>query len=136
MDTELFRQLLQGHLVVIPTRNIAGPDGSLLSKSLSHQKFLDDQCVEPGFLCRRPALRIEIVGDLLSGGPFGTQHRDAVQYFVVMFQLFKASHGSDDRMRRHDLACPVAFYLGALGFSEHLDDDAIEHQAGDRLPVV
>lgn len=53
-----------------------------------------------------------------------------------MLQLFKASHGSDNRVRRHDPACPVAFYLGTLGFAEHLDDDAIEHHAGDNLSVA
>ncbi|SDA36973.1 hypothetical protein SAMN03159340_04080 [Sphingomonas sp. NFR15] len=105
-------------------------------KALSCQQLLDDQPIERGFLRGRPAFRIEIVGDLLSGRPFGTQRRDTIQDFVVMFQLFKASYGSDDRMRRHDLACPMAFYLGTFGFSEHLDDDAVEHHAGYRLPVV
>ncbi len=33
------REFQQGHLVVIPTGNVAGQDGSLLSKSLSYQKL-------------------------------------------------------------------------------------------------
>ncbi len=136
MDAELFGEFLQGHLVGIATGNIAGPDGSLLSKSLSYQKLLDDQRVERWLLRRRPAFRIEIVGDLSSGRPLGTQRRDPIQYFVVMLQLFKASYGSDNRMRRHDLSGPVAFYLGTLGFSKHPDDDAIEHHTGDGLPVA
>lgn len=135
MDPELFGEFLQCHLVVIPTGNVAGPDRSLLSKSLSHQELLDDQGVEHWFLRRRPALRIEIVGDLSSGRPLGTQHRDPIQYFVVMLELFKASHGSNDRMCCHDPACPVAFYFGTFGLSEHPDDHAIEHHTGDSLSV-
>jgi hypothetical protein len=115
MDADLFGEFLQGHLVVIAPGNVAGPDGSLLAKSLSYQQLLDDQCVEPWLLRRRPAFRIEIVGDLSSGRPLGTERCDPIQYFVVMLQLFKASYGSDNRMRRYDLSCPVAFYLGTLG---------------------
>lgn len=100
VDAELFGEFLQCYLVVIPTGNMARPDGPLLSKSLSHQKLLDDQRVEHGFLRRRPAFRIEIVSDLSSGRPLSTEGRDPIQYFVVMLQLFEASHGADNRMRR------------------------------------
>src|SRR5690606_11447050 len=101
MDAELFRQLLQGYLVGILTGYIARPDRTLLCEPHSHQKLLDDQGVELGLLCRGPALRIQIVGDLLGGRSFGTQLCDAVEYFGVMFQLFKAPYGTFDRMRRH-----------------------------------
>ena len=55
MDADLFGEFLQGHLVGIATGNVAGPDGLLLSKSLSYQKLLDDQRVEYWLLRRRPA---------------------------------------------------------------------------------
>lgn len=82
MDAELFGEFLQGHLVVIATENVAGPDGSLLSKSLSYQKLLDDQRVEHWFLRRHPAFRIEIVGYLSSGHPLSAERCDPIQYFA------------------------------------------------------
>jgi hypothetical protein len=36
-------------------------------------------------------------------------------------------------MCRNGTARLVAFYLGTLGFSEHLDEDAVEHQTGYSL---
>src|SRR4051812_43565602 len=100
------------------------------------QKLLDDQRVEHWLLRRRLAFRIEIVSYLSSGRPLSTERCDPIHYFVVMLQLFKTSYGSDNRMRRHDLSDPVAFYLGTLGFSEHPDDDSIEHHTGDGLPAA
>lgn len=135
MDAVLFVEFLQGHHVVAPTWNVAGPDGSLLPESLSHQKPLDYQRVERGVFRRRPTFRIEMISDLAGGRPLGTKRRDPLQYLIVMLQLFKASHGSDERTRCHDLACPVASYPGTLGLSKYLNTDAIEHHTGDSPPV-
>lgn len=79
MDADLFGEFLKGHLIIITTGNVAGPERAPLSKPLSHQKLLDNQGVEHGFLSRRPAFRIEIVSDLSSGRPLSTKRRDPIR---------------------------------------------------------